>query len=65
MPQISRQKRIVPEDIPVTSATIEAGLEVLEETDERPLSRLTVERAFQAMCLCALTEYSSESLHQR
>lgn len=51
------QQRMLPEDIPVSTAMIEAGLEVLEETDERPLSRLTVERAFQAMFLCALTEF--------
>lgn len=48
------------EDIVVTSAMIEAGLAVLEETDDLPLSRFTVERAFQEMCLCALKEESRE-----
>ena len=44
------------EDILVSSAMIEIGLIILEETDERPLSRSTVERAFREMCLCALKE---------
>lgn len=48
------------EDIPVSTSMIEAGLEVLEETDDRPLSRFTVERAFQAMCLCGLAESARE-----
>lgn len=33
---------------------IEAVMSILEETDDQPLSRLTVERAFQEMFLCAL-----------
>ncbi|MNE95746.1 hypothetical protein D3C77_367010 [compost metagenome] len=49
------------ENIIVSSAMIEAGLAVLEETDDRPLSRATVERAFQAMCLCGLQESAPES----
>ena len=51
----------LPEHIPVSAAMIEAGLSVLEETDEWPLSRLTVERAFQEMCLCGLRESVLES----
>lgn len=47
-----------PEDIVVSRAMIEAGLAALEETDDRPLSRSTVERAFQQMCHCALQEAS-------
>lgn len=49
------------EVIPVSASMIEAGLAVLEETDDRPLSRSTVERAFQAMCLCGLAESARES----
>ncbi|MOA38365.1 hypothetical protein D3C78_1600420 [compost metagenome] len=45
-----------PEDIIVSEAMIEVGLAVLEETDDRPLSRATVERAFQEMCLCGLQQ---------
>ena len=44
------------EDIPVSPSMVEAGLAVLEETDDRPLSRFTVERAFQAMYLCGFLE---------
>lgn len=45
-----------PEDIVVSKAMIEVGLAVLEETDDRPLSRSTVERAFQQMCHCGFRE---------
>lgn len=45
-----------PEDIIVSEEMIEVGLAVLEETDDRPLSRATVERAFQEMCLCGLQQ---------
>ena len=44
------------EDIPVSPSMVEAGLSVLEETYDRPLSRFTVERAFQAMYLCGFLE---------
>ncbi|ODB39973.1 hypothetical protein A9L43_15260 [Pseudomonas mosselii] len=47
-----------PEDIIVSRTMIEVGLAILEETDDRPLSRSTVERAFQQMCHCALQEAS-------
>lgn len=45
-----------PEDIVVSKAMIEVGLAVLEETDDRPLSRSTVEKAFQQMCHCGFQE---------
>lgn len=51
----------MPEDIPVSAAMVEAGLEILEEIDERPLSRLRAERAFQAMYLCGFQESGRES----
>lgn len=51
----------MPEEIPVSAAMIEAGLDILEEIDERPLSRLRVERAFQAMYLCGFQESAHES----
>lgn len=50
------QKAICAEDIPVSKAMVEAGLAVLEETGEWPLSRSTVERAFQEMYLCGFRE---------
>lgn len=50
------QKTISAEDIPVSRAMIEVGLAVLEETEEWPLSRSTVERAFQEMYLCGFLE---------
>lgn len=50
-----------PEDIVVSKAMIEAGLAVLEETDDRPLSRSTVERAFQQMCHCGFQESAAWS----
>lgn len=50
-----------PEDIVVSRAMIEAGLAVLEETDDRPLSRSTVERAFQQMCHCGFRESVASS----
>lgn len=53
------------DDIPVSAAMVEAGLAVLEETDAWPLSRLTVERAFQAMFHCALRGSVAESSHQQ
>ncbi|RMS14578.1 hypothetical protein ALP72_02141 [Pseudomonas coronafaciens pv. coronafaciens] len=49
------------EDIPVSSLMIETGLAILEETNDQPLSRLTVERAFQEMFLCALRVSVGES----
>lgn len=52
------------EEIPVSASMIEAGLAVLEETDDRPVSKFTVERAFQAMCLCGLRESVHESSGQ-
>lgn len=51
----------MPEDVPVSAAMIDAGLEILEEIDERPLSRIRVERAFQAMYLCGFQESGRES----
>jgi hypothetical protein len=59
--QVRAHLPLRPEDIPVSSSMVEAGLAVLEETDDRPLSRFTVERAFQAMCLCGLAESLRES----
>lgn len=56
-----RASLVMPEDIPVSAAMVEAGLEILEEIDERPLSRLRVERAFQAMYLCGFQESGRES----
>ena len=53
------------EDIVVSSAMIEVGLAVLEETENRPLSRLTVERAFQEMCLRGLQESAAWSYVQK
>lgn len=50
-----------PEDIIVSRAMIEAGLAVLEETDDRPLSRSTVEKAFQQMCHCGFRESVASS----
>ena len=44
------------EDIQVSDSMIEAGMAVLEETGTWPISRFTVERAFQAMCRCAIEE---------
>ncbi len=44
------------EDIPVSVAMVDAGLAVLEETDDWPISRSRVERAFQEMCLCGFLE---------
>lgn len=52
---------IAAEDIAVSSGMIEAGLAVLEETNDQPLSRLTVERAFQQMCLRGLQESDPSS----
>ena len=40
------------EDIPVSAEMVDAGLAVLEEIDEWPISRSRVERAFQEMYLC-------------
>lgn len=54
-------REIAAEDIVVSMGMIEAGLAVLEETDDRPLSRLTVERAFQQMCLRSLQESALSS----
>lgn len=54
--QVSGHLSLRAEDIPVSPSMIEAGLSVLEETDDRPLSRFTVERAFQAMWLCGFLE---------
>lgn len=51
-----RASELMPEDVPVSAEMIEAGLEILEEIDERPLSRIRVERAFQAMYLCGFQE---------
>ena len=56
-----RASLVMPEDIPVSAAMVEAGLEILEEIDERPLSRLRAERAFQAMYLCGFQESGRES----
>lgn len=50
-----------PEDIVVSRAMIEVGLAVLEEADDRPLSRSTVERAFQQMCHCGFRESAASS----
>lgn len=50
-----------PEDIVVSRAMIEVGLAVLEETEDRPLSRSTVERAFQQMCHCGFRESVASS----
>jgi hypothetical protein len=47
-------------DIVVTPAMIDVGLSVLEETDDRPLLRSTVERAFQEMCFLSLREVTDE-----
>lgn len=44
------------EDIPVSAAMVEAGLAVLEEIDDWPISRSRVERAFQEMYLCGFLE---------
>lgn len=52
---------LLSEDIPVSAAMIEIGLSVLEETDDRPISRLTIERAFQEMYLCGFRESVSAS----
>lgn len=49
------------EDIPVSSMMIETGMAMLEGADDRPPSRLTVERAFQEMFLCALRVSVGES----
>jgi hypothetical protein len=54
-----------PEDVVVSKAMIEVGLSVLEETDDRPLSRATVERAFQEMCLCAVREAVRENTDRK
>ncbi|MNS45363.1 hypothetical protein D3C72_778300 [compost metagenome] len=53
--------RLRAEDIVVSRGMIEVGLAVLEETDDRPLSRLTVERAFREMCLRGLQESAAWS----
>lgn len=53
-----------PEDVIVSEAMIEVGLSVLEETDDRPLSRATVERAFREMCLCGFQESAAWSSGQ-
>jgi hypothetical protein len=58
---VQRNQPFRAENIPVSASMIEAGLAVLEETNDRPLSRLTVERAFQAMCLRSLEESSLET----
>ena len=44
------------DDIHVSDGMIEAGLAVLEEVDELPVSHFRLERAFQAMCVRALQE---------
>lgn len=51
------------EDIPVSAAMVEAGLAVLEEIDDWPISRARVERAFQEMYLCGFLESERASLH--
>lgn len=44
------------EDVPVSVAMVDAGLAVLEEIDDWPISRSRVERAFQEMYLCGFLE---------
>lgn len=53
------QMAFQPEDIVVSKAMIEVGLAVLEETEDRPLSRSTVERAFRQMCYCGCQEFAA------
>ena len=49
------------QNIPVSSAMVEVGLGVLEETNNWPISRPTAERAFQEMYLCGFLESASVS----
>ena len=58
---LDQSARLVAADIPVSAAMIEAGLAVLEETNEWPLSTGRVERAFQEMYLCGFFESQRES----
>lgn len=57
----ANQKTISAEDIPVSRAMVDVGLAVLEETGDWPISRSTVERAFQEMYLCGFRESASAS----
>ena len=53
-------RNIEASEIVVSDAMIDAGLEILEEVDEWPVTRFRLERAFQAMCLQSL----KESVHE-
>lgn len=58
---LGRRKMLGADDIPVSEKMVEAGLAILEETGDWPISRATVERAFQEMYLCGFRESASVS----
>lgn len=44
------------EEVPVTWAMLQAGMSVIEETDEWPISYSRLEKAFQEMVRCGQQE---------